>query len=214
MLSVAVVGYGRLGKRLVDHLAGSCNVTCLVKKEVHEASPINFTQDPRELSKVTHIIPAIKPKDHSSLNYKLTDSQFLISPMAGINVKTLRDTYGGRVMRIMPNIYLDPVPCWSNSKDLTDSQIDKLFNIHLVLEEDLDIVTKCYGCAPALIAWMYKKFSTIDEELTMKVFESTLRDLQVRSPDAIIDDVRSPGGVTSRLLEIMDNTEISTALQR
>lgn len=177
-------------------------------------------------------LPHVLPELHG----RLRPDAVLLSIVAGARTALLRDTIGHpRVVRSMPNL-----PCrirqgmtvWYASPGLGDADLARVRTVLGVIGSELrvddeahvDRATAVSGTGPAVVAHFVKAFLEaaayigeprgLARETVLATLEGTVEmmrrsDLHVAE---LIDEVTSPGGTTSRALQVMKNGRFSAVL--
>ncbi|MFN7147527.1 MAG: pyrroline-5-carboxylate reductase family protein, partial [Myxococcota bacterium] len=175
-----------------------------------------------------HVLPELRGR--------LRPDAVLLSIVAGARTSLLRDAIDhARVVRSMPNL-----PCrirqgmtvWYASPGLGDADLARVRTVLGVIgaelrvddEAHVDRATAVSGTGPAVVAHFVKAFLEaaayigeprgLARETVLATLEGTVEmmrrsDLHVAE---LIDEVTSPGGTTSRALQVMKNGRFSAVL--
>ena len=198
------------------------------------------TTDNREVAKKSDVIfLAVKPKEIAAVLAEVKDlvgEKLIVSIAAGVPIKLIDGELGGRarVIRAMPN-----TPClvgegaiaYSLGKTATKKDgelVKKLFGavgIAVELPEGaLDAVTGLSGSGPAYFYLIIKALAEagVKEGLPKNVAEKLAAQTakgagamvlrSSKTPDELIDAVRSPGGTTAEGLKVMEDKKVPEAV--
>ncbi|UOK42328.1 MULTISPECIES: pyrroline-5-carboxylate reductase [Flavobacterium] len=242
-MKIAIVGYGNMGKTY----AGSFINSRFIKAEdiivVDRSFPgdnetfgipvANFTTEINDaFSETDIVILAVKPQDFMSvsekLKSKLTDSQIVLSIMAGVTIGTIQKmTDSSKVVRSMPNIVSQigmGMTVFSASPDIDRKDlfiIQNLLNttgksIYVDNEKLIDAATAVSGSGPAYVFYFMKSMIKAAEQLGFKPSEAellvnqtfmgsiNLKNANSLSNEEWIAKVASKGGTTERALQVFD----------
>lgn len=219
---LGLVGYGRLGHKIVNNLRETNSLIIGVRSSSKFDNPnLSFTL---ELSNLTEncsdIILSLKKSSLKDLSPIKSYSGNIISTMANVEHSELYHYFpNSRVIRIMPNIYLDNITFLSRTSD--DEKIVKRIFPHAKLTpvktcNQFEITTIVNGCGPALFSWMYRELYNYGsretdpeyiKRLLLDVIENTHLHLHLEDPQNIINDVSSPGGLTEELIARLDKSK-------
>lgn len=198
------------------------------------------TSDNREVAKKADtIFLAVKPGEVSKVLDEiknLVDGKLVISIAAGIPIKLIEGKLGSkvRVVRVMPNMPCavgEGVTAYCPGKNvgLKDKEIvKKLFSsvgIAVELEENyVDAVTGLSGSGPAYFYLIIKALADagvkegLPRDVAEKLAAQTAKGAGAmvlksgKTPDELIDMVRSPGGTTAEGLKVMEERKVAEAM--
>jgi len=184
------------------------------------------------------VILAVKPQSVSEVMVGLVGSiepgAQLLSIIAGVTIDRLKSGLSHtRIARAMPNL-----PCrihkgmtvWVGSED--DTHVDRINSVLEVMgsvvqartEDDIDRATAVNGTGPAIVAEFVKAFmeaAAYIGEPRQLAAESVLATVigtaeMIRQSDThvaqLIDEVTSPGGTTSRALQVLKRGGMSAVV--
>jgi pyrroline-5-carboxylate reductase len=184
------------------------------------------------------VILAVKPQSIAEvmqgLKGAVADGAQVLSIIAGVTIQRLQNGLGhSRVARAMPNL-----PCrihkgmtvWVGCGDDTDAErINSVLEVmgsvvQARTEDDIDRATAVNGTGPAIVAEFVKAFmeaATFIGEPRELAAESVLATVigtaeMIRQSDThvaqLIDEVTSPGGTTSRALQVLKRGGLSAVV--
>lgn len=192
------------------------------------------------VSEVDLAVLAVKPQDLAGvlreLSGKVRPGCVVVSIVAGADLGTLqRGLQHPRVVRCMPNL-----PCrirhgmtvWAAPEDLGDQDAERVAAVLGVMGQELrvseeshvDRATAVNGTGPAIVAAFYKAMLEAaaylgePRDVARETVLATLLGTgeMIRRSDAhvaqLIDEVTSPGGTTSRALQVMKQGRFSAVL--
>jgi len=198
------------------------------------------TSDNKEVAKKADMIfLAVKPGEIFNVLDKIKDlvgGKLIVSIAAGIPTKLIESKLGSdvRVVRVMPNM-----PCavgegatayclGKNTSKKDEEVVKKLFGsvgIAVELEEGLiDAATGLSGSGPAYFYLIIKALTDagVEEGLPKDVAEKLAAQTAKgagamvlksgKTPDELIDMVRSPGGTTAEGLKAMEERKVAEAM--
>jgi len=198
------------------------------------------TSDNREVAKKADtIFLAVKPGEILKVLDEiknLVDGKLVISIAAGIPIKLIEGKLGSKVMvvRVMPNMPCAvgegvTAYCPGKNVSLKDKEIvKKLFGsvgIAVELKEGLvDAVTGLSGSGPAYFYLIIKALTDagvkegLPRDVAKKLAAQTAKGAGAmvlksgKTPDELIDMVRSPGGTTAEGLKAMEERKVAEAM--
>ena len=180
--------------------------------------------------------PQSLPQVLPSLAGQLAENAVLLSIVAGARVEVLTKHLGHRrVVRAMPNLparIRQGVTVWYATPAVGDTELEPVRTLLRVIgrevrvedESHVDRATAVSGTGPAIAAHFVKAWLEaaayigeprgLARETVLATLEGTLA--MLRSSDAhvaeLIDEVTSPGGTTSRALQVLKNGRFSAVL--
>ena len=198
------------------------------------------TTDNREAVKKSDVVfLAVKPKEIVAVLGEVRDivgGKLVVSIAAGVPTKLIDGELGGkaRVIRVMPNmpcIVGEGATAYSLGKNATKKDgelVKKLFGaVGLAVELPegaLDAVTGLSGSGPAYFYLIIKALTEagVKEGLPKNVAEKLAAQTakgagamvlgSSKTPDELIDAVRSPGGTTAEGLKVMEEKKVSEVM--
>jgi len=198
------------------------------------------TSDNREVAKKAEIIfLAVKPGEVSNVLDEIKDlvgEKLIVSMAAGIPTKLIEGKLGSkvRVVRVMPNMPCAvgdgvAVYCLGKNADKGDGEVVKEFfdavGIVVELKERyLDVVTGLSGSGPAYFYLIIKALTDagvkegLPKDVAEKLAAQTAKGAGAmvlksgKTPDELIDMVRSPGGTTAEGLKVMEERKVVEAM--
>jgi len=201
---------------------------------------VTTMSDNREVAKKAGtIFLAVKPGEVSKVLDEIKDlvgEKLIVSIAAGIPTKLIEGKFGSkvRVVRVMPNM-----PCavgegatayclGKNASERDEEVVKKLFGsvgVAVELEEGLiDAATGLSGSGPAYFYLIIKALTDagVEEGLPKDVAEKLAAQTAKgagamvlksgKTPDELIDMVRSPGGTTAEGLKAMEERKVAEAM--
>ena len=251
-MRVLIIGFGNMGQTYASSFTSSGfvspnNIFVLSRSDVEKKKRFlidksNFYIEPSKIIfDVDIIIIAVKPQDFSvlanSINSFISSTHVILSVMAGISLKSLKDKLGiDKVIRCMPNIPTQigqgmTVFCASKEIDRKDLFIvQNLINttgksIYIDKEEMINAATAVSGSGPAYVFYFMNAmvesaiklgFSSSEAEfLVGQTFAGAVQ-LQNRSKESHqqwIDKVSSKGGTTEAALEVFNKSNITNSIE-
>ena len=198
------------------------------------------TQNNREVVKKADVIfLAVKPAEISKVLDEVKDlvgEKLVVSMAAGVRTKLIEDKLGAKakVIRVMPNMPCvvgegATAYCLGRNAGAKDAEVvKKLFGAVGVAvglkEEHMDAATGLSGSGPAYFYLIIKALAEagIKEGLPRDVAEKLAAQTAKgagrmvlnsgKSPDELIDMVRSPGGTTAEGLRVMEDKKVPDAM--
>ena len=156
---------GALARGVLD--ASNVTVVDIVPErlaELTERYGVRTTQDAASAARdAGAVVVAVKPQDLKSASGSVPPDALLISIMAGVTIRAIRDAFGhDRIVRVMPNTpaaVLAGMSAWTATDAVSDGQRafarDLLAAIgeelYLPDEEKLDMATAVSGSGPAYV---------------------------------------------------------------
>jgi pyrroline-5-carboxylate reductase len=186
------------------------------------------------------IFLCVKPKDMEGLLREVggrCSGRLLVSIAAGVSTKFIeKHAPDARVIRVMPNtpaLVGEMAAAYSRGGKATKEDcklLEKLFNplgLMITVDEKLmDAVTGLSGSGPAYIYYVIKALAEggvnegMDAETALKLAVQTVKGAAVmveetrKSPEELIDMVRSPGGTTVEGLKTLDGYRAGEAFSK
>lgn len=198
------------------------------------------TADNVEAAGCDLVVLAVKPQTLPhvlrELKGRIPPETLVISIVAGARMALLRRALGhARVVRAMPNLpcrILQGMTVWCAPTDVADADRARVRAILSVMggeievddEEHVDRATAVSGTGPAIVAHFVKAFveaagyigepRAVARETVLATLLGTVE--MIRRSDGhvaeMIDEVTSPGGTTSRALQVLKNGRFSAVL--
>ncbi|MGK2877711.1 MAG: pyrroline-5-carboxylate reductase family protein [Solirubrobacterales bacterium] len=175
-----------------------------------------------------------KPKQMDEVSSLIRDfSGTIISVLAATPLEALREAYpNARVVRTMPNIPVEfgegvfAVAAEGDDVPEVIAMFDRLGLVVQTPEQHFELVTAIGGCAPAFFALFARELISaavargLDPAQAKEVVNETLRGTGTAlrangvDADALMTAVASPGGLTERALESLDESGLQAAVDR
>lgn len=209
-------------------------------KELQERYGIRCSLSNREAAQADLVVLSVKPQTLPpvlrELHGSLRPESLLLSIVAGARCRVLQEgTRHPRVVRCMPNL-----PCrirqgmtvWYAPPEVGERERARVRQVLGVMgeqvgveeEEHVDRATAVSGTGPAIVAHFVKAYleaaayvgepRAVARQTVLATLQGTVA--MLRSSDAhvaeMIDEVTSPGGTTSRALQVLKNGRFSAVL--
>ncbi len=201
---------------------------------------IRATLDNREAAGADVVVISVKPQTLlgvlAGISGAIRPDALVVSIVAGARVRVLQTTTGhDRIVRCMPNL-----PCrirrgmtvWSASAPVTAEDRARVAAIlgvmgkHIEVEDEghVDRATAVNGTGPAIVAHFVKAFIEaagyigeprgVARETVLETLLGTAEMIRQNEGHIaeLIDEVTSPGGTTSRALQVLKNGRFSAVL--
>lgn len=247
--SIAVIGAGKIGSAMIRAIR-SCfsDITVYATgrrdetlKSAAALGSIALRDNRKAVSSADLVILSVKPHHFPQVvnqaGRDVWEGKIVVSVMAGIRLKTLRDALkGAKVFRAMPNINAlvrhstTAIAIVEDADDREKSVVDSLFKclgtVYWVPEEFLDVWTGLIGSGPAFLAEIIDALvlgavaSGMYRELAynaiLDVLEGTAILLKNRTihPAEMRDEVTTPAGTTIRGLMVLESEGVKAALMK
>ncbi len=209
--------------------------------ELRDAYGIRTTTDNREVVSASDVIVlSVKPQTLAGVLSEITDSvpssALVLSIVAGASMRVLSQGLDHkRVARCMPNLpcrIREGMTVWAAPADTTDTDVDRIEQILGVMggvirvddESHVDKATAVNGTGPAIVAQFVKAMlegaayigesRSVAKETVLATLVGTAKMLQQSDGHVaeLIDEVTSPGGTTSRALQVLKQGRFSAVL--
>ena len=252
-MKISIAGCGNMGlvyaRAFLKYNIVSENDLVLIEKNSDRRDELQklkigkvVTTEFPEISKSDILIIAVKPQDFESLSAEIKNkpgkNTVVISIMAGIKIKTIRDKIDHPVVvRAMPNSPAElgmGMTGFSAANNLSVEQIRKAENllsttgrtIYFENENLLDAVTALSGSGPAYFFYIVKsmieagKQMGFDESTSAMLAKQTmlgsfhLLNTANKSLDELIKAVASKGGTTEAAFSVFEEKEIAENLRQ
>jgi pyrroline-5-carboxylate reductase len=212
-------------------------------EEVKERYGINITQKNIEAAKSVDIVilsikPQVFPAVAEEIKETLSDSQIVVSIMAGVDIETLqRGLLHKKIVRAMPNTPAqigEGMTVWTSTKELREKEreeVEKIFSsmgkqLYFEEEQYVDMATALSGTGPAYVflfleamiaAGVHLGFSRRDSKEL--VFQTTLGSVlfainSEKHTSELRDMVTSPGGTSADALYEMEKGSFRTIIEK
>lgn len=211
-------------------------------KRLSSETGIRATQDSENLMQSADIIVlAFKPKNLPDFTARFTDKSpppLIISVLGGTSLEALKQQLRGphELVRIMPNI-----PCeegagftpYTSEKPLSEANQARINQFLNALgtsietsEADLERATRVTGCGPAYFYELTDALAKAGEASglpaeTAQIFaqatligSARLLEASGREPIKLRDEVASPGGITEKMLNIMNDSNFRNLIEK
>jgi len=249
-MKVSIIGCGKMGESLLKGLLNkgfnksnifiTTKTATHLKKLLERYKVMGSTENIDALKFSDIVILSIKPQNLEEISKELTgkfDGKILISILAGISIKNLKDHLKAKkVVRCMPNLPSrigKGITVWTDS-GLNEEERNIVKKILSSLGEDvyvekgefIDIGTSLSGSGPAYIFLFLKSMSDagvylgLPREISEKLSEETVigsvllkRELK-KTYDELIDMVSSPGGTTVEALLKLEESGFKSTLMK
>jgi pyrroline-5-carboxylate reductase len=210
-------------------------------EELRERYGIRTTTDNVEVvSGSTVSVLSVKPQGLANvlkeLNGSVPPQAMVLSIIAGANMNVLRIGLGhDRVARCMPNLpcrIREGMTVWAAPQNTDEADAERIEQILKVMggvirvidEEHVDMATAVNGTGPAIVAQFVKAMleaaayigesRSVAKETVLATMVGTAKMLQSSDGHiaSLIDEVTSPGGTTSRALQVLKQGRFSAVL--
>ncbi len=209
-------------------------------KFLEERYGIRTTLSNAEAAQADLVVLAVKPQTLpgvlAELRGKIPEQSLLLSIVAGARMRLLQDTTGhSRVVRCMPNL-----PCrirrgmtvWCAPPEVNATEKARIQAVLRVMgeevsveeEEHVDRATAVSGTGPAIVAHFVKAYleaaayvglpRAVARQTVLATLQGTVEMLRASDGHVaeLIDEVTSPGGTTTRALQVLKNGRFSAVL--
>ncbi|MBQ8533819.1 MAG: pyrroline-5-carboxylate reductase [Clostridia bacterium] len=185
------------------------------------------------------LVLAVRPQDLSPVIAEISPylkDTVIISVLAGVTVEKIKDAAGDvPVIRIMPNTPAtvgEGVILYSAkgvNKDCVDTFLDAFSltgSLFAMDEKDIDAGCAVSGCGPAFVYRFIEHFADagnalgIDKDLAVRLAAQTVLGAAKMvlsgegTPDALCNEVCSPGGATIEGVKTMDASDIADVMKQ
>jgi pyrroline-5-carboxylate reductase len=212
-------------------------------KELESAYGVRSTTDNSEaIADAEIVVLSVKPQVLGditpALKGKLSESQLLVSILAGVDIRTLRKGFDHKaIVRTMPNTPArigQGMTVWTATPEVTASQREMAQTMLAALgqeifvsrEGDLDMATALSGTGPAYVflfmealidAGVHMGFSRrVAEQLVLQTVKGSV-DFALASDSHLAElrnQVTSPGGTTADALYFMEKGGLRTVMSK
>jgi len=201
---------------------------------------VRGTTDNREAAAADVVLLAVKPQSFATVSREIRGAvrpeAIVASIVAGLPTPLLREALDHRkVVRCMPNL-----PCrirqgctvWYAPEDALDADLERVEAVlravgiaaRVTDEEHVDRATAVSGTGPAIVAHFVKAYleaanyigepRALGRETVLATLAGTIE--MIRRSDGhvadLIDEVASPGGTTSRAIQVLKNGRLSAVV--
>jgi pyrroline-5-carboxylate reductase len=209
--------------------------------ELRDTYGIRTTMNNQEVvSSSDVVVLSVKPQTLAGVLSEVTGSvpstTLVLSIVAGASMRVLSQGLGHqRVARCMPNLpcrIREGMTVWAAPADTTDTDVGRIEQILGVMggvirvddESHVDKATAVNGTGPAIVAQFVKAMlegaayigasRTVAKETVLATLVGTAKMLQQSDGHVaeLIDEVTSPGGTTSRALQVLKQGRFSAVL--
>ncbi|MGB0637822.1 MAG: pyrroline-5-carboxylate reductase [Myxococcota bacterium] len=209
--------------------------------ELRDTYGIRTTTDNQEVVSTSDVVVlSVKPQTLASVlaevNGSVPSTSLVLSIVAGASMRVLSHGLGhDRVARCMPNLpcrIREGMTVWAAPSDTSDTDVDRIEQILGVMggvirvadESHVDKATAVNGTGPAIVAQFVKAMlegaayigesRTVAKETVLATLVGTAKMLQQSDGHVaeLIDEVTSPGGTTSRALQVLKQGRFSAVL--
>ncbi len=209
-------------------------------KFLEERYGVRTTLSNAEAAQADLVVLAVKPQTLpgvlAELRGKIPEKSILLSIVAGARMRLLQDSTGhSRVVRSMPNL-----PCrirkgmtvWCAPAEVSATEKARIQAVLRVMgeevsveeEEHVDRATAVSGTGPAIVAHFVKAYleaaayvglpRAVARQTVLATLQGTVEMLRASDGHVaeLIDEVTSPGGTTTRALQVLKNGRFSAVL--
>ncbi len=209
--------------------------------ELRSRHGIRTTTDNAEVLKNADLVVlSVKPQTLANvlreLENQVPSEALVLSIVAGASLKVLRDGLKhNRIARCMPNLpcrIREGMTVWTAPNDTRVSDVDRIEKILSVMggivrvedEGHIDMATAVNGTGPAIVAQFVKAMMeaaayigesrSVAKETVLATMVGTAKMLQESEGHvaSLIDEVTSPGGTTSRALQVLKQGRFSAVI--
>ncbi|MDA9728474.1 NAD(P)-binding domain-containing protein [Acidimicrobiaceae bacterium] len=241
-IDIHIVGLGNLGSAFLKGLRDLHKKTDIYlyeeSKDVRQFIEESYSLTPKEsldmISKGVLIL-CIKPQNINEFfdiyKDKISKDVLICTPIAGLEIKTIKKYLENNVLRIMPNLLIQDkngfIPFTSNYEgdylNFIHNILEDLGTVKEVDESMFAIVTALSGSGPA---WFYELsnqlvnagtklgLSSKDSELIVQELLKALPSLvhEDETFENLVNKVKSPGGTTEAGLNSLNNASFDTII--
>ena len=246
--AIAIIGAGKIGSAIIKALRTCSDVKIIATgrrdetlRYAEKLGAIATRDNDKAVRGAEIVVLSVKPYHFPTVVKQVSKGSWkgktVVSIMAGIKIKTLRDALGENIeiYRAMPNINalvrkaataISTLDEFGKHKEAVEELFKCLGTVFWVPEEYLDIWTGLVGSGPAFIAEIVDALvlgavaSGMPRDLAyqgiLDVLEGTstlLKNIRVH-PAEVRDEVTTPGGTTIRGLMVMESEGVKAALMK
>ena len=185
---------------------------------------------------VLSVKPQTLAKVLNELSGHVPNESVILSIVAGASIQVLQDGLShDRIARCMPNLpcrIREGMTVWAAPKDATRADVERIEQVLSVMggtirvpdEGHVDMATAVNGTGPAIVAQFVKAMMeaaayigesrTVAKETVLATMVGTAKMLQESDGHvaSLIDEVTSPGGTTSRALQVLKQGRFSAVI--
>lgn len=157
---------------------------------------------------------------------KVNENTHIIYIAAGLSIENIERQFNGKVTKVIPSLNSEvksgvSLICHNQEVELkdfefVDSLLSKVGEVKVIKEEDLEAVSDLTSCAPAFIALIFHEFAKAGydnsdltreeaEDLVVKTLYGTAKLLLEMSPEKVMSQVATRGGITEEGLKVLRN---------
>ncbi len=203
---------------------------------------VNVTSDNKKvISSCSVIVLAVKPQVVKKILYEIKEAlslenSLLISVAAGIKINLLESltTKNQKIVRVMPNTPVSigkgvSALCCNSSVSVENrEEAERIFNsvgsTYWIQENSFDLYTALIGSGPAYIFYLLESLRKAAKELNVEQskIEKLILEMVIGSaklardsaedPESLRKKVTSPGGVTEKAIEVLEDNKFSEVL--
>ena len=210
-------------------------------EELRSRHGIRTTTDNREVITSADVtVLSVKPQTVAKVLKELSghvpSETLILSIVAGASMQVLREGLShDRIARCMPNLpcrIREGITVWAAPRDITPADADRIEQILGVMggivrvadEGHVDMATAVNGTGPAIVAQFVKAMMeaaayigesrAVAKETVLATMVGTAKMLQESDGHvaSLIDEVTSPGGTTSRALQVLKQGRFSAVI--
>jgi len=246
--AIAIIGAGKIGSAIIKALKTCSDVKIIATgrrdetlRYAEKLGAIATRDNDKAVREAEIVVLSVKPYHFPTVVKQVSKESWkgktVVSIMAGIRIKTLRDALGEdiEVYRAMPNINalvrkaataISTLDEFGEHREAVEELFKYLGTVFWVPEEYLDIWTGLVGSGPAFIAEIVDALvlgavaSGMPRDLAyqgiLDVLEGTstlLKNIRVH-PAEVRDEVTTPSGTTIRGLMVMESEGVKAALMK
>ncbi len=218
-----------------------CDVSEERLRYLRERFGVHITSDPaRALEGCRTVLLAVKPQDFPAVadatSGMVLPEQLVISIIAGVDLRTLREELGHRaVVRVMPNTPAQVghgLSVWTATSEVTPERREQARRILAAFgrevfvpdERHIDIATAVSGSGPAFVFLFIEAFIDAAVHIGLKrqeaqdmVLQTVLGSVHLaratgRHPAELRNMVTSPGGTTTEGLLVLERAGLRAAM--
>ena len=200
----------------------------------------NTNELPKNISP-SMVVLAVKPQVVKKILYEIKEAlslenSLLISVAAGIKINLLESltTKNQKIVRVMPNTPVSigkgvSALCCNSSVSVENrEETEKIFNsvgsTYWIQENSFDLYTALIGSGPAYIFYLLESLRKAAKELNveqskieklileMVIGAAKLARDSAEDPESLRKKVTSPGGVTEKAIEVLEDNKFSEVL--
>ncbi|MDP3065314.1 MAG: pyrroline-5-carboxylate reductase dimerization domain-containing protein [Methanobacteriaceae archaeon] len=242
MKKIGFIGYGSMGNMLIQGFlfSGAVNPEKVVvsTRTISKLTPLKKSYPPIEITqknkdlalKCSKIFLFVNTGEVKTvlddIKSNLDENNHIIYIAAGLSMKNIESQFKGKVSKVIPSLTSEvkegvSLVCHNQQvgqKDagFVESLFNKIGNVKVINEKDLEVVSDLTSCAPAFIALIFQEFARAGydnsdltrkeaEDLVVKTLLGTSKLLFEMSPEDLMSRVATRGGITEEGLKVLRN---------